>query len=734
MRIENFFRDVTLTPSQQFVLQQLEEFFKNPEKNVFILRGYAGTGKTFLTLGVTRFLQDQGTPFHLVAPTGKAAKVLKRKSRQDASTIHRLIYQSKDIRTFHQDEILETGTYRFYVPIRTNIDSSRTVYIVDESSMVSDLLSDDEFLVFGTGKVLTDFLNYVNIDHNDHAKKIIFIGDDAQLPPVGMNFSPALNKEYLKKKFGVKVEEASLNDIVRQKKDSEILKNSLSMRKGLEAGKFNTLKFNLKQGEVEDLEPKDVADKYENFSDFQQIECDQEISKCAVIAYTNQSVLKYNQIIRERIFGENPREIEEGDLLLVYQNNVHYGLMNGDILRVMENTGDVWSRQITLKNKNETTGQVTEKKVVLTYRRIKVVTEDLSELYCTICESFLCSQNSSPLSEENRAAYVSFCMRNPRLRRDSEEFKQQLFQDEEFNALKVKYGFAMTCHKAQGSQWPTVIVDCSYGGNKRTAFYFRWLYTAITRASERLFLINRPEFTAFSSMSYQRNLIPAHPGSTPTKRITTETSHNQNTYTATPSSQTISKITTTQQMSPDTFGITEDFPFLLNLFRRICETIEPDVSIRDVIHHNYQETYVFEKNRELIKITFFYNGKEELTKIQPNGLTPNTASLTKSLKKLIGLSGKENLPRESSTSFGSDFLDDFDSKLRETAQSLGIEIRNCRQLPYALRYTFVNGNETAVFDFFYNSKESFTKVRPVKIPSTDMNTILEELISQLIDS
>lgn len=708
MRIENFFEGVTLTPSQQQVVQCLEEFLMNPEKNVFILRGYAGTGKTFLTLGLTRFLEKQGNPFHLVAPTGKAAKVLKRKSRQDASTIHRLIYQSKDVRTFHQDEIVETGTYRFYVPIRTNIDSSRTVYIVDESSMVSDLLSDDEFLVFGTGKVLTDFLNYVNIDHNDHAKKVIFIGDDAQLPPVGMNFSPALSAEYLEKKFGLKVEEASLNDIVRQKKDSEILKNSLSLRKELGSGKFNNLKFNIKEGEVEDLEPKGVADKYENFSDFQQIECDQEISKCAVIAYTNQSVLKYNQIIRERIFGQNPREIEEGDLLLVYQNNLQYGLMNGDILRVIENSGDVWSRQITLKNKNETTGQVTEKKVVLTYRRIKVVTEDLSELYCTICESFLCSQNSSPLSEENRAAYVSFCMRNPRLRRGSDEFKQQLFQDEEFNALKVKYGFAMTCHKAQGSQWPTVIVDCSYGGSMRTAYYFRWLYTAITRASERLFLISRPDFNAFSDMRYQNNSIPTHPHSTSKKRIATGVSHNQNTGSAIPSSQVITRVTHSQQLPPETFGITEDFPFLLNLFRRICETIEPDVSIRDVIHHNYQETYVFEKNRELIKITFFYNGKEELTKIQPNSFSPNAASLKKSLNDLIGLSGSENLSQEPTYSFGSDFLDDFDSKLREIANSLGIEIRNCRQLPYALRYTFVHGNETAVTDFFYNGKENFT--------------------------
>lgn len=129
MRIENFFEGVTLTPSQQQVVQCLEEFLMNPEKNVFILRGYAGTGKTFLTLGLTRFLEKQGNPFPLVAPTGKATKVLKRKSRQDASTIHRLIYQSKDVRTFHQDEIVETGTYRFYVPIRTNIDSSRTVYI-----------------------------------------------------------------------------------------------------------------------------------------------------------------------------------------------------------------------------------------------------------------------------------------------------------------------------------------------------------------------------------------------------------------------------------------------------------------------------------------------------------------------------------------------------------------------------------------------------------------------------
>ncbi len=704
----------------------------NPGKNVFILRGYAGTGKTFLTLGLTKFLQGQGTPFHLVAPTGKAAKVLARKSQQDASTIHRLIYQSKDVLIFDQDEILETSTYRYYVPLRTNIDSSRTVYIVDESSMVSDYLSDDEFLVFGTGKVLTDFLNYVNFDHNDHFKKVIFIGDDAQLPPVHMNFSPALDVGYLERKFGLKVEEGSLNDIVRQKKDSEILKNSLSLRKGLEAGKFNTLKFGLKEGEVEDLEPEDVASKYGEFGDFQQIEFDKEISHCAVIAYTNQSVLQYNQIIRESIFGENPKKIEEGDILLVYQNNLQYGLMNGDILRVIENPEEVWSRQITLKNKNENTGEVTEKKVLLTYRRIKVVTEDLSELFCTISETFLCSQNSSPLSDENKAAFVSFCMRNHHLKPGTTEFKQQLFHDEEFNALKVKYGFAMTCHKAQGSQWPTVIVDCSYGGSRRTQFYFRWLYTAITRASERLFLISRPDFNAFSEIQYQKPLIPTRPHSTSIKHIAAGGSHNQNVNTTTQSSQTITKEVRIQQMPPETFGITEDFPFLLNLYRKICDVIEPDVFIRDVIHRNYQEVYFFEKNKQIVKIACFYNGKEELTKVVPNGLTPYTASITKALNNLIGLSGKGDFSQESTSSFSAAFLNDFDSRLREIVGPLGIEIRDCRERPYVLRYTFARNSEKAVFDFFYNGKETFTKVIPVKAPSSDMSLILEEIISQLI--
>ncbi|HHF2434355.1 TPA: AAA family ATPase, partial [Haemophilus influenzae] len=193
------YNEYVLTEGQKSLIDKLSQFFNNKEKNIFLLKGYAGTGKTFIMKGVSNYLSLMNRDCSLIAPTGKAAKVLANKTGKIATTIHSKIYNLGDLIEYEDEG--NPNTYKFYANLKVNEDSSNNVYIIDESSMISDVYSDSEFIRFGSGYLLHDLMKYINLDQNDHTKKIIFIGDDAQLPPIGMDFSPALLSDYILNKF-----------------------------------------------------------------------------------------------------------------------------------------------------------------------------------------------------------------------------------------------------------------------------------------------------------------------------------------------------------------------------------------------------------------------------------------------------------------------------------------------------------------------------------------------------
>lgn len=173
------YNEYVLTEGQKSLIDKLSQFFNNKEKNIFLLKGYAGTGKTFIMKGVSNYLSLMNRDCSLIAPTGKAAKVLANKTGKIATTIHSKIYNLGDLIEYEDEG--NPNTYKFYANLKVNEDSSNNVYIIDESSMISDVYSDSEFIRFGSGYLLHDLMKYINLDQNDHTKKIIFIGDDAQL-------------------------------------------------------------------------------------------------------------------------------------------------------------------------------------------------------------------------------------------------------------------------------------------------------------------------------------------------------------------------------------------------------------------------------------------------------------------------------------------------------------------------------------------------------------------------
>ena len=251
-----------LTEGQSEAVIHLGNFLDGDDHDAFLLKGHAGTGKTFLIDALIKLLEAQRRTAVLSAPTGRAARVIQEKTGADASTIHAMIYNFDKIEEQKADGVEGSETYKLIVSLSVNDAPTDTVFITDEASLISDQYSEAEFFQCGSGYVLRDLMHFINFDNNRHRKKLILIGDNAQLPPVGMSFSPALSTEHLMKNFGVRVREYELTDIVRQKSGSGILKNVQPLRESLKHGVFSKLAFDTDSDDIDRIAMDQVVSTY----------------------------------------------------------------------------------------------------------------------------------------------------------------------------------------------------------------------------------------------------------------------------------------------------------------------------------------------------------------------------------------------------------------------------------------------------------------------------------------
>ena len=463
-----------LTVQQDAAMAMIRDFISGKDEQVFILKGYAGTGKTFLVRRIVDYLLSRNILPEIMAPTGRAAKVLNGVLPPEikASTIHRRIYEYES-----GGYVTGNGEFRkFRFPIR--MVSGKGICIVDEASMVSSRVSENELFEFGTSILIDDLLTYARPLNGG---KIIFVGDPAQLPPVGDNRSAALDENFFKEK-GLRVNTYTLTDVVRQSKDSCILTNATKLRNLLLQEERNSLVFQKKEGEVVSIERTDVSRKY----------VEGRGKKSAIVCFSNKQVYEYNKEIRSILFP-GKSEVCIGDKLMVVHNNYYKNriLLNGDIVTVM----DLHDETVTLSAPVFVeVGGIKKKEIIsLTYRKVLCKTEDGDEFYTYIIDSLLGSNRPTLTPDEFKSMYINLRIRADKQEiKDPEAFKQFMLADEFYNALQVKYGYAFTCHKAQGTEWDSVIVDF----DKRTGLdteSIRWKYTAITRAKECLCCVNMPD-------------------------------------------------------------------------------------------------------------------------------------------------------------------------------------------------------------------------------------------------
>jgi exodeoxyribonuclease-5 len=455
--IEQSFGNIP-TAQQRDVFAMLENFLPSTNADdCFILKGYAGTGKTTLISALVKVLPRLKLKSVLLAPTGRAAKVITNYSGKKAFTIHKKIYRKKVAASPEMNFVLGDNIME------------NTLFIVDEASMISDQVHD-----YSRQSLLQDLISYV---YNGKNCKLMLVGDTAQLPPVGSDISPALDKLFVSEQFRLNVFTYELTDVVRQEKESGILFNATQLRELVRKGEEVFPKFNIKgykdifrmTGErlVEGLNY--AYDKYG-------------MENTIVICRSNKNANAYNQNIRNRILYRE-EELSGGDHIMIVRNNYFWlkpednsgdFIANGDIARIRK-----------VRRIEEQYG----------FRFAELVIElldypDEEPLSCKVMLDTLYSETPSLSNADNKRFYEAVLQDYMHI--ENKKFRmEELKKDPYYNALQIKFAFAVTCHKAQGGQWPAVFIDQGYLTDEMlNTEFLRWLYTGLTRSNKELFLVN----------------------------------------------------------------------------------------------------------------------------------------------------------------------------------------------------------------------------------------------------
>jgi hypothetical protein len=703
------FKDYSLTNGQQELLRHLNEFLED-KTSCFLLKGYAGTGKTFMMKGLTDFLKSTNRPFVLAAPTGRAAKVISQRTKSKAYTIHKTIYSNEDIKEFKTESTDGTETFKFEYALRNNEDQANTVYIIDEASMLSDMYSEGEFFRFGSGFLLKDLINYINFDNNDHKKKIIFIGDNAQLPPANMNFSPALNEQYLREKFQVSVSSYELTEVVRQQKHSGILHNATQIRASLKSNIFNQIDIETHFADTKPVKHQDLLKTYLQA-------CGNQIDdETIIIAYSNSSVKEYNDFVRSHFFP-NQSTITEGDKIILVSNNYNYQieLLNGDFGIVQEVSPTNETRNITLKRKNKL-GNIVEIKVPLHFRDVTIQFKDTDEkpynIECKIIENILYSKEPDLSSDELKALYLDFKIRNPNLKAGTKELKDALRTDKYFNALRIKFGYAVTCHKSQGGEWKRAFVNCKTAMGYFNASYFRWLYTALTRAKEVLYTLDEPHFKIGSSLKPPKieNITPR---------------------------QDLIILKPEVLETELAFDFSEEQENLKAIFYAVFDLIKDEgITIEHIRHVNWCEHYTFSKGIEKGIFKIAYNKQNKISSIQKPNNTDFANLLAQKLQMLVNKTVILDTEQETEKveikefDFAEPFLRDFYEFVSSKVKDLGISVVEIEHKPYHEIYKFQKGNFVAFYKFWYNGKGKFQKTEIIQNKTNGLVGEINKVLSK----
>ncbi|MGB2370548.1 MAG: ATP-dependent DNA helicase [Flavobacteriaceae bacterium] len=446
------------TADQTEAIRRFSTFVEQSStSSIFLLKGHAGTGKTTLIASWLKPLLKQGYKVVLMAPTGRAAKVMSTYAKAKANTIHKRIYFAQQNKQGGIQFTLQKNKFR------------KAVFIVDEASMIGDEQSSAQ--LFQNGSLLQDLISYV---HQGDRCKLVFVGDTAQLPPVKQELSPALNQNYLSLHFSTEVSEVELSEVLRQDALSGILHNATNLRNLMHENIDDHFQFLLRNK----TDITHLQDGYDIQGALEDGYRDVGRTETTIIVRSNKRANQYNRQIRTQIMSlEN--DLAVGDLLLVVKNNYFWltpdsqagFIANGDVIEIL---------------------RILSFQELYGFRFAKVHVQlvdypDQDAFDTVLILDALDAEGHALTYEQSNELYQKVRQDYSHLPKYKQypEVKKNPF----FNALQVKFAYALTCHKAQGGQWKRVFIEKPYLPERPSVDYYRWLYTAITRASEHLFLI-----------------------------------------------------------------------------------------------------------------------------------------------------------------------------------------------------------------------------------------------------
>lgn len=455
------FRFIPTSEQSDLVDKLVDLLLLNENSDILIVNGYAGTGKTSVISAFVKYLADIKTPFKLLAPTGRAAKVLSNYSGHPAFTIHKEIYR-------------QTSSNDDFGAFDRNINfKGHTVYVVDEASMIAN--DSYESNVFGTGHLLDDLIHYV---FQKPQNKLILIGDDAQLPPIGKDESPALVKDMLLG-YGLNVDYMQMTEVVRQASDSGILSNATTLREMI-SNEITGIFPELDLDPYEDIVRVNGEELIESINS--SFDCEG-MDQTMIITRSNKRANLFNKGIRNSVLYRE-EEIATGDYIMVVKNNYFWSktykeldfIANGDIAEITRINGyhEIYGHRFADVS-------------------LQLLEHQNFEIDARILLSTLHEDTASLSLEKMKQLYFTILEDYPELTNRRMQYKK-MREDEYYNALQVKFAYAVTCHKAQGGQWKNIYLDQGYVTEDMIAKeYFRWLYTGFTRATEKLYLVNFPD-------------------------------------------------------------------------------------------------------------------------------------------------------------------------------------------------------------------------------------------------
>lgn len=447
------------TIKQDAFFQKIAVFITNVNNDsIFVLKGYAGTGKTTVISTIVNNLIEVNKKYVLLAPTGRAAKVIANYSNKPAFTIHKKIYFPKKS---------SGGGVAFTMQQNKH---KNTIFIVDEASMISDVAAESK--MYENGSLLDDLISYIYSGENC---KMILLGDTAQLPPVNLDISPALNTDTLELNYDKKVDWIELDEVMRQELNSGILYNATELRELLKDSFITEFKFKLRG--FKDIVR--LTDGYDIQDAINQAYSNYSIEDTAFIVRSNKRANQYNEQIRTKILDKES-DLSTGDFLMVVKNNYFWlkekdeagFIANGDIIEVLE----IYSFKELYGFK---------------FAKVKIRMVDYPNqipFETVLILDTIKSESPSLTYEQSNQLYEEVMKDYEHLTTKYAKF-QKVKENEYFNGLQVKFSYAITCHKSQGGQWNTVFIEQPYLPEGIDRDYIRWLYTAITRAKDRLYLI-----------------------------------------------------------------------------------------------------------------------------------------------------------------------------------------------------------------------------------------------------